>query len=238
MLCAFTLFSFINSRLASSSTQLDYVAFGDSLAAGVTPDNTIDKGYAAFISEKLGEEGVLGSYSNYGMPGYKTADIINIINPSIEQNAEVVSSIKNAEIITLDIGANDLLGSASALAANPTQALSIIQGVAKNIYQIVCTFKSINPNAKIYLMGYYNAFLYYPAKQQEGLIPLIQGFNLATKGVATLTGARYVDTYSTMNKHLATYLPKDNIHPNLSGYRAIAKDFWDNIKNDFLKGRE
>jgi len=47
----------------------------------------------------------------------------------------------------------------------------------------------------------------------------------------------YVNTYESMDKHLEQYLPGD-IHPTVQGYRAIAQDFWDIIKVDFLRGLE
>jgi len=39
-----------------------------------------------------------------------------------------------------------------------------------------------------------------------------------------------------MDKHLAKCLPVVDIHPDTFGYRAIAKDFWNIIKVNFLRG--
>lgn len=231
------LLSITGIAFAQSSEKLDYVALGDSLAAGYTPNGTIDKSYTDFIAEKLDGEGVLGDYHNFGVPGYTTdnvfADIIDTTTPNYTNR---ISAISNAEIITLDVGANDLLNSIPALMKDPNQAPAAIGNVARKIAQITFTLKSINPKAKIYLMGYYNAFPYYTEEQQSQLVPLIKGFNLAVKQVAATTGETYVDTYTSMDKHLVKYLPEDNIHPDLQGYRAIAKDFWNIIKVDFLRG--
>ena len=230
------LLSMTGAAFGQSSVEINYVALGDSLAAGYTPDKTIDKSYTDFIAEKLNGEGVLGDYRNFGVPGYTTIDVLSSLDFTNPENADRLSAISKAQIITLDVGANDLLNSLPALLADPTQAPAAIENVAGNIAYITFTLQRINPKAKIYLMGYYNAFPYFTEEQQGQVIPLIKGFNLAFKQVAALTGATYVDTFATMDKHLAKYLPEENIHPDILGYRAIAKDFWNIIKVDFLRG--
>lgn len=212
--------------------KFNYVALGDSLAAGYTPNRTIDKSYTDFLAEKLEGEGVLGDFQNFGVPGYKTIDVLASIDSSNPDNKDRILAISNADIITLDVGANDLLY----LITDSSGACSSLKTVAESIAEIILTLKNINPNAKIYIMGYYNAFPYYTEEQQNQLIPLIQAFNSAIENVANLYGATYVDTYATMDKHLEKYLPENNIHPDLLGYRAIAGDFWDIIKVDFLRG--
>lgn len=228
------LFSF--TSIAYGSTQFDYVALGDSLAAGYTPTGTIDKSYTDFITDKLNGERVLGDYNNFGVPGYTTTNVLATINPMDPANIQRVAAISEAEIITLDIGANDLLDLIPVLLTNPSQAQPAIEGVVTNIAQIISTLKFLNPEAKIYLMGYYNAFPFLPEEQQAYIIPLITEFNKGLEGIAKLTGATYVDTYKAMDKHLTKYLPEENIHPNISGYRALAKEFWNIIKVDFLRG--
>ena len=234
------LLSMTGVAFAQNSEKIDYVALGDSLAAGYTPNRTIDKSYTDFIAEKLDGEGVLNDYKNFGVAGYTTDDVLAIIEDNPENsNAVRRLAISNADIITLDVGANDLINSIPALLDNPDQAPAAIENVSGRIAQITFTIKGINPNAKIYLMGYYNAFYpfsNYTDKQKDQVSLMIKGFNLAVEQVAAHTGATYVDTYTTMDKHLAKYLPEENIHPTILGYRAIAKDFWSIIKVDFLRG--
>lgn len=232
------LLSISGLAFAKTSKTMDYVALGDSLTVGYTPYQTQDKSYTDIIAEKLNEEGVLGYYQNLGYPGYTTNNVLASINPLNPDNDVRVSSISNAELITLNIGANDLLDLIPDLLSDPTQAPVAIGSVANNIAQITFTLKGINPNAKIYLMGYYNAFPNSSKEEQAQVIPLILGFNEAIKAVATLTGATYVDTYTTMDKHSTKYLPEEDIHPTISGYRAIAKEFWNIIKVDFLRGEK
>jgi len=239
------LLSMTGVAFAQSSQQIDYVALGDSLAAGSTPVGTLDKSYTDFIAEKLDGEGVLGDYHNFGVAGYTTDQVLASIDSTNPENINRIASISNAEIITLDIGANDLKGLIPGLLNNPDPqeaAKAAIGSVAGKIFNIVVKLKQINPNAKIYLMGYYNAFPYYPEQMQEPVMHLIKGFNQAIQEQVAVKineeygNTTYIDTYTTMDKHLTKYLPEDNIHPDIFGYRAIAKDFWNIIKVDFLRG--
>lgn len=218
---------------ARSVQTIDYVALGDSLAAGYAPTGKIDKGYPDFIVEKLKNEGILGDYRNLGVTGFTTRDVLNRIDPANTANAEIIAAISKAEVITLDIGANDLLSVIPALAKNPTQMWASVQNVAGNVEKIIRTLKGINPNAKIYVMGYYDAFPYKTEVQHTLLVSLIKVFNQAILKVAEDTGSTYVDTFDIMDKHLTDYLPKDDIHPNISGYEAIGNEFWALIQGDF-----
>ena len=98
---------------AKSNETINYVALGDSLAEGQMPTElglgyyNVDKGYASIIKDRLAEEDVLGSYDNFGESGNTIEKVLIsfIYNPDFEQ----IAAIQKADVITLDIGANDLL---------------------------------------------------------------------------------------------------------------------------------
>ena len=88
-----------------------------------------------------------------------------------------IEAIRNAEIITLDIGANDLFSQLQAEEGDVSQWLTQtnIQGLidqvdfllsnpgafyylTSQVSTIVTEIQSVNSDAKIYLMGYYDAF--------------------------------------------------------------------------------
>lgn len=90
--------------------QLDYVSLGDSLAAG-QPYNWYETGmvsgygYSDILADRLEEEGVLGEYTKAGISGLRTVGVLRQLNsdPLLQYR------ISQAEIITLNIGANDLI---------------------------------------------------------------------------------------------------------------------------------
>jgi len=231
----------------SVSPQYNYVSLGDSLAAGQTPYLIPDSyGYTNIIADKLAGAGVLGNYGDYGVSGYTTSGVINQIT-----KPAVLSALASAQIVTLDIGANDILRLPEVQAYLAGQGnlqdvhiavTAKLNEVAVNIGTIVGIIKTANPYAKIYVMGYYNAFPNNPE-----LSPIIEGLNTAITGsvdscnlaleAQSLPIVTYVDTMSSMNKHLTKYLPNIvDIHPTVQGYRAIAMDFWAFIQPDFLRG--
>ncbi|MCT6903272.1 MAG: hypothetical protein M3Z48_08535, partial [Lactobacillus sp.] len=100
--------------------QTDYVALGDSLAHGMNEVGVIGLGYTDFIAQALQQDGFLTSFNKgFAMSGYTTknvlADLQNDVAKTVtgfgytDEQAKLRASIKEAEIITLTAGANDLL---------------------------------------------------------------------------------------------------------------------------------
>src|SRR5690606_40460431 len=92
---------------ANSNEQpvLNYVALGDSLAEGILNNKTKGKGYPDFIKELFEKgTGYEVNLNNFGVGGYTTKDVLNQL-----EDEEVIAAIEQADIITYDAGANDLL---------------------------------------------------------------------------------------------------------------------------------
>lgn len=114
-----------------------------------------------------------------------------------------------------------------------------IEAVGKNMAEIVGTTQQLNPQAKIYVMGYYNALPYLPESTQAVTVPLIQGLNSAIEEAAKATGAIFVPTFEAFEGNYGTYLPNHNdIHPSEEGYEALAAAFMSEISKAFPKVSE
>ncbi len=81
--------------------QIDYVALGDSLAAGILSDNTLGFGYVSNIASNLESRGYEVNLLNKGVPGATSEDVLSEL-PEIAKLAD-------ADIITISVGANDVL---------------------------------------------------------------------------------------------------------------------------------
>jgi lysophospholipase L1-like esterase len=218
---------------ATNTKTVDYVALGDSLAAGQNPYGT-EHGYSYpnSIKNMLASSGNPGSYQNFGVSGYTTTNILDQLN-----NPKIQKFLTNAEIVTLDVGANDILvlpavqaylaaPSDENLAAATDAVIAEFYYIGNNIGTIIGTIKGINPTAKIYVMGYYDAF---PSNPE--LIGLIQGLNGAILSAAAATGVAYVNTWGTVTP---ADLPNAlDIHPTHEGYKAISAEFCSAIADDF-----
>ena len=241
------------------SPHFDYVALGDSYAAGQNPYG-VEKsvGYTNYLKILLSQNNFTGSYNNFGVSGLTSAELLaEITTGSDTYNPKMVKSLTDAEIVTLDIGGAELLDVLETLyKTNPGLlhdpgtliALAVQEtAIMGNIYQTIYTIKTLNPDVNIYVMGYFNAFLSYPlylllppAEQAYFEYVLLEGFNTQIATVVTNPGAFGLDSYpgapvpeyiSTIGVVTADELPGD-IHPNKAGYKAIANAFWDVIEHD------
>lgn len=94
----------VNTLANVVESKITYVSLGDSLAANQLSDKTFGKGYVENIKSDLTENGYEVYLENLGVSGYKTTDVINDLKEDT-----ILAKLANADIITLSIGANDIL---------------------------------------------------------------------------------------------------------------------------------
>ncbi|MGG1396538.1 GDSL-type esterase/lipase family protein [Bacillus salipaludis] len=201
---------------------IDYVALGDSLAAGITPDGKFigDYGYPHYLANRFEQSQYTVGYDNFGYPGKTSTELLS----DIQNNEFVKKKIKEAEFITLDIGSNDLL---PLFKSGRFDLFPDTIGVVTiNLNSILKEIDQLNPNVKVYVMGYYNPFPYI-----TNLQPLIKQLLVTLNGniesQALLHGDTYVPTEDIISKHYEEYLPNQaNVHLSLEGYQIVAKEIW------------
>ena len=233
-------------------TQADYVALGDSLAHGMNEVGIIGLGYADFVAQALQKEGLITSYNKgFAYTGYTTKNVLEDLQNDVEkpvvgfgypnEQAKLRTSIKEAEIITLTAGANDLipvLKESQATGINATAILKASQDAVTNITAILAEIKKLNPSAQVYVMGYYNSFPYYSEDLQKQFKLLLAAVNSTIKTTVEKAGGIFVPTYDIVAKDVPSYLPNpENIHLSEAGYMAVANEaflpaikassFWD-----------
>ncbi|MGE7691969.1 S-layer homology domain-containing protein [Lysinibacillus sp. NPDC097214] len=219
--------------------QADYVALGDSLAHGMNEVGIIGLGYTDFVAQTLQQDGFITSYNKgFAYSGYTTKDVLNDIQNNVEKSVvgfgyqsekvKVRTSIKEAEIITLTVGANDLipiLKESQTTGINTAMMLKTSQGAIKNIAAILEEIKKLNQSAQIYVMGYYNSFPYYGEDVQQKFKMLLKVMNATIQTTAEKAGAVFVPTYDIVEKDVPSYLPNpENIHLSEAGYLAVANE--------------
>lgn len=209
---------------------IDYVALGDSGAAGVRGmpgqlpgwEEGSDYGYTDNIANWLSLLGVLGKFNeDYSISGNTAAQLA--IDTS---TTEAYKILKKAELVTVTIGANDVLGPLYAYyyycIANEQEltlegamyAVGLIvanmesggaDDIKDNIKVVLKNVLDANPNARIYVMGYYNPL---PCLVSLGFdaVPFVVMINqLINQAIfetmAAYTGASidYIDTLGPIN---------------------------------------
>lgn len=228
----------VASAESVDTQKVDYLALGDSLAAGQSYDKSMGKGYTDYLSSQLNKVGMLSSFNKeFSVSGYTTTQILNDIQDNkVKNGVSIQDAIKNAEIITIDAGANDLLPlidinrEKMEVTFDQEKIEAGITTVSGNLTAIFKEIRDLNPSADIYVMGYYNPFPILPSPYKEQFLPLLDALNKVIADTGKPFGATFVSTADSIAKNAFSYLPNiQDIHPNQAGYLAIANDFWKTI---------
>lgn len=227
----------------------NYVALGDSLAAGIDPQGKQGEGYADMIAAKIEGENALAAFNKgFAKSGYKTSDVLQDIKKDVtrdiigkgytKKTASLKDSIRNADIITISAGANDVLQYVKAnsltggLEYDQQKLAAGLKEVGENLTSIQNEIKKLNPQAKVYVMGYYNPFPYLATDGQPMVDALLNQLNGAIKASTAGAGSVYVDTKDAIAGDYREFLPNpQNIHLSIKGYEQVAEKFWNHIKS-------
>ncbi|WP_101841993.1 GDSL-type esterase/lipase family protein [Halobacillus sp. Marseille-P3879] len=205
--------------------EMDYVALGDSLAAGITPYNESGTGYPDYFVERLRQSQYTVDYSNFAFPGDTSTDLTFVLNKD-----RVQADIEEAEFVTINIGANDLLKLLNLETQeypSESEVFTALSTLGQNLNDVLTTIEELNPQAKVYIMGYYNPFPYQPQELQPQLESLLDSLNQVIESATDRFGHTYVPTEELIERKYKTYLPNpSNIHLSEAGYQEIAKEFW------------
>jgi lysophospholipase L1-like esterase len=210
-----------------SDRNVEYVALGDSIPAGMTPNGSFDLSYPHYLMNQfeIGNFHV-SDYDNFAVSGYTSDQLKN----DLKNNNIIRHEITEATHITITIGANDLF---QRLLSDPSTASEGITTASENLQTILSTIDELNPDVEVYVMGYYNPFAYYPEQVQGFLVPLVDALNSEIEKRTEANGDTYVPTGNRIDPHFEKYMPnpEDN-HLNVKGYKVIAKEFWKAIRQN------
>lgn len=233
-----TAFIFIFTLLLSPASaetdvkKFNHLALGDSLAHGTQHDRSNGDGYADFIAKQLNALDLLSSFNkDFAIPGHTTTGVLADILENKEVNgATIQSAMTEADIVTISAGVNDVLQhlDRETFKYDEAEMKAGLEAVKHNIETIVSLIKTSNPDADVYVMGYYNAFPYLPVDVQGNtILPLLSFLNDDIKQASNATGATFVRTDIAIEKNFEKYLPnKEDIHPGKDGYLLLANCFW------------
>ncbi|ALS74671.1 lysophospholipase [Planococcus rifietoensis] len=223
---------------ASAEPQIPaaYVAIGDSLAAGQTPNRSIDSGYTDLIAQELTRNQPLAFYSkDLAFPGFTTGDVLE----SIESD-EAKELLGQANIITVSAGANDLLrlvqanAAEGALSFEEIQADYALNAARENVETILSELEELAPTADIYIMGYYFAYPHARDSQKQGTAGQLEQLNDILKQEAEQAGATFVDVADRFGEDAVELVPNSgDVHPNVDGYQEMANAFFEQYGEGF-----
>lgn len=229
----------ITSPAAAYGTQWpQLVALGDSITFGYnlfdTHGNTAPSQFA--FPEWIGKDDLM-HVTNLAVPGWRSADLLSALS-----SPEFVRVIQSADVITIDIGSNDLLANPAAtqLLNDPTilteqgKSLTAEQDVTQltkavttfgtNLQAIMKTVRGLT-KAPILLYNLYNPFL--PGTELNLLTGQLEAdenaqIELAAQSYRNVT---LVDAHAAFVNRQQEYVRvvKSDIHPTVLGQYQLAK---------------
>lgn len=212
--------------------QIYYLSLGDSLAAGQTPNNTIEESYGDYVAEYLKDKEVLEFYTKkFSKSGYRSIDLLNDLNNNKKIKVEgkeitIKHALIKADIVTVSIGSNDLfykLNVGNEFDMNEfddiyTYLDEAISDVDKLLYELKKSCKE-----QIMVFGFYNPFTNFSSSLANTVEPVIVYANKKMKNLVKKYDMTYVDIHDMFLAN-DNYLPsKLEIHPTKDGYKAMAK---------------
>lgn len=214
------------SEKGNEASPVQIVGLGDSLTAGIGDEKEAG-GYLGSLKRQLAEEDCFVTIKNYSKSGYKSTDLLNTLKED-----DVVSAIREADMVVFTIGANDLVSliKKHKIQINQEVVETAQKQYAKHIESILQEIRQINPKVKIYAIGFYNPFAQIFASQEE-VHALISRWNEQTKEEVTKAeDAFFIPIDQVFAQRLEELLADDLFHPNYQGYETIANQIIRHLK--------
>ncbi len=222
-----------------------YVALGDSLAFGVGASDSATGGYAALTydalrrSERYRDRGL--QLVNLSLPGATSSDLLlpggqleRALGEIRERQEDTSSADDNVEVITIDIGGNDVLALATTDSPCLADPLSeecqsrfdeMLGRLEENLTEVLGRLREAAPRATIVVLD-----LYSPLSGRGGAADLIA--DIAIKGINAVTeevvsdpefDADLATVYPLFRGRAEQFIAGDNLHPNDDGHALMAE---------------
>ena len=209
-------------------TTIKLVEIGDSLTQGLG-DESGRGGYFGMVKETLEQQDEIKEVliDNYGVIGHKTSNLQKRLNEE-----DVMASIKEADIILMTIGGNDLMG----VVRNHLFSLDFEpfreeqKHYENRMIDIFTKIRELNSSAYIVYVGLYNPFTYMLSELPE-IDTIIDEWNRASQQIILKDGnAVFVKVDHLFSSSDGdTLLYKDKFHPDENGYSIIADQVFEAI---------
>lgn len=196
-----------------------YTAIGDSLTTGfgALPGNGFVPVYRRMAEGRLRTP---VASANLGVNGLTTAGL----GQRLKTDGGLHSAVKDAEIITVSIGGNDLIKAAKAAAGRPGELNGYLQKALRdckrNFSDIMSTLSQLKAGTRspyiIRIVGLYN-----PYPQVDAATDWVRQFNRYAAGYSSYV-VGFASIYHEFAGNERGLLFLDHIHPNGRGYQVIA----------------
>nr|WP_263326323.1 SGNH/GDSL hydrolase family protein [Neobacillus sp. Marseille-Q6967] len=208
------------------------VSIGDSLTEGIG-DESENGGYVGILNHTFEDNNLNITVENFGKKGNRSDQLLKRL-----ENEEIQSAIKEAEIVLITIGANDIMKVFKSNFMNITMEPFQEERVEyiKRLTAIFDKINYLNPDTQIYLIGFYNPFERHFSEIKE-LGMIIDNWNDAGISITDkYDNVRYIPTKDLFSNPNIDLLAEDEFHPNTSGYKLMAERVLEYLKETNEEG--
>ncbi len=200
--------------LVSAQQQLVPMILGDSLARGAGDQTGL--GIAGRLDQELRRRGTRARRTiNLGVNGARTPDLLRQL-----ERPNVQELLRQANVIVVSIGGNDLWGGADWRTAAPPDPDATMEDVLKRIETAIQKIRAVNPRARIFFVGLYNPFTSTPYGKQLAIF--VNRWNARVlQRFGNDPDFTLVHTSDLFTHH--DRLALDRFHPSGQGYSLIAR---------------
>ena len=130
----------IYNLLKGNSEKINYIALGDSVAEGMNPYGAVGYGYPDYVKDELLKNEKLKFYTKgFSKSGYTIENVKNDIeNNKIiivdDKKVSIKQSLRESDVVTISIGANDFIRGLSL--SNFSETVNNVKDSKKNIDKI------------------------------------------------------------------------------------------------------
>ena len=202
---------------AAPATPRNLVApliLGDSLARGAGDERGL--GISGRLDAELRRRNIPARRTtNLGVNGARTNELLRQL-----ESRNVQELLREANVIIVSIGGNDLWGGTDWRNAPPENPDQVMSGVLDRIDAAIDIIRTANPRARIFFIGLYNPFVSTPeGKLLTSLVNRWNGRLLERFGSdPNFTLVATADLFSHRDR-----LSVDRFHPGGEGYELIAR---------------
>ncbi|MDX8364753.1 S-layer homology domain-containing protein [Cytobacillus sp. IB215665] len=213
-----------------SQETVNYIALGDSLAAGITPNKELGNSYADLIGNQFIEEGIIDTFTKeFSFPGYTSQDVLdNLENESLKEK------LAEANLVTISAGANDLLQlveintDTREISIDPAVVPPALASIRSNMSNIISKVNELSPEAEIYIMGYYFPYPHASDEQKAQLIELSKTLNETLESIVQNENAFFIPVFDSFGTDATHLIPNPlDVHPTEEGYQLMADAFFE-----------
>lgn len=190
------------------------VILGDSLARGAGDESGL--GIPGRLDAELRRRNIRARRTyNLGVNGARTGDLLRQLD-----SPNVQALLRDANVIIVSIGGNDLWGGTDWRNAAPDNPDEVMTGVLDRIDAALKRIRAANPRARVFFIGLYNPFVATPGG--AALTSLVNRWNgRLLERFGNDPNFTLVATADLFSHH--DRLSVDRFHPGGEGYALIAK---------------